>query len=116
METRIILRQCEQKLQVDTGGTQDDYTRNIDVRNNICYTLVQTLGADEGTVSNNIQYSTLTGPEQAALYTDASNDDFTLSGTSEALDYGVDLGFLKDLLGNTRNVGASPDAGAYERQ
>jgi parallel beta-helix repeat protein len=48
------------------------------------------------------------------LFTDASNDDFTLTGSSPAINAGVDVGLTRDHAGNP--IVGLPDAGAYERQ
>jgi len=40
------------------------------------------------------------------------NPDYSLRGTSPAIDAGVNLGFTRDFAGN--KVGSSPDIGAYE--
>lgn len=61
-----------------------------------------------GTVaSNNIQ----TGDP---IFVDTAVHDFRLVTGSSALDTGIDLGFLFDILGVTRGLGAGVDIGAYE--
>ena len=50
------------------------------------------------------------------VFTDASNDDFTLQAGSEALNRGVDVSLTSDFVGTTVPIGAFPDMGAYESQ
>ncbi|HET6604774.1 MAG TPA: right-handed parallel beta-helix repeat-containing protein [Xanthomonadaceae bacterium] len=68
------------------------------------------------------QWSALTGQDMnsvattpAALFTDATGDDYTLSSTSPALDAGATRADVpRDLVGTARPQGAAFDIGAYE--
>jgi hypothetical protein len=51
--------------------------------------------------------------ESDPLWTDSANDDFTLQTGSPAIDTGVDVGLVRDYLGNGK-VGSAWDMGAYE--
>lgn len=121
-EVRIQHNTCERSIIVSRNSIY--VAENDAVQNNICSEIVLmedgTPGAswDDsiGILSNNIEYNSLTPQEQADLYTDEAGGDLTLGPNSVAIDYGVDLQFVHDVIRDPRNVGASPDAGAYERQ
>lgn len=88
-------------------------------RNNIVYS------SDAGTVSyysrsNNDYYdSTAPGGESGSitsdpLFTDVSNNVYTLQSGSPAKNAGASLGYSSDIIGTSVPQGAVPDMGAYE--
>jgi hypothetical protein len=50
------------------------------------------------------------------LFTDITNNDYTLMPNSPAVDAGVDVGLTQDFAGNPVPFGDAPDIGAYESQ
>lgn len=94
------------------------------ILNNLCSLVTvwidavpDTFEAAEGIESNNYEFSGLSEEQKKALFTDYDADDFTLSATSAALDYGVYAAATStDLSGNSRVGSAAVDAGCYERQ
>lgn len=68
---------------------------------------------------SNISTSTISGASTVdPLFTDASNNDFTLSASSPAIDSGensrIPTGIVSDLLGKNRIHNGTVDMGAYE--
>ncbi len=97
--------------QSKTGQTNFD---NI-IRNNLCAQYTPWTYDSTSIVENNVDIDQTTYSNYSNYFVDYVGGDFHLSATSPAIDAGVNTDLAPtDLDGNSRSMGNSVDAGAYE--